>query len=458
VDESKPAPASPNEQNIDASVSVAEVTPVDLTQRLTSIDVLRGIAVLGILAVNIFMLAQPSVMFMVPKALGDPGTLDMVIWSVVYVVFYQKFLAIFSMLFGAGLILMAGRAEAAGRSFRGVWYRRLLWLLLIGLIHAYFIWWGDILFSYAICGLVLYRLRNWSPRRLIIVGSLACLVVVPFSLGMSYGIGYIRTAAEEADIAVEQGNEPTDTQRMWRDTWAEVERQTSHSEAIEADIDTHRGGYLDVLGVRAVQAIMAQTVILAGFVFWRAVGLMLIGMALMKLALFSAGRSRRYYLGMLIIGYAIGFLIDGYGAISLFEHNFDFGTVIGVVGSYNYIGSVFTAFGHIALVMLIIKSGRLKRLTARLAAVGRMALSNYLMHSVVFTIVFYGYGFGLYGAMDRAGLALCVVAMWLLQVYLSPWWLGHFRYGPVEWLWRSLTYRKRQAMRLDVTDPPVTAQ
>ena len=89
----------------------------------------RGVAVLGILAVNIFMLAQPSVMFMVPKALGDPGTLDMIIWTVVHIVFYQKFLAIFSMLFGAGLILMAGRAEAAGRSFRGVWYRRLLWLL-----------------------------------------------------------------------------------------------------------------------------------------------------------------------------------------------------------------------------------------------------------------------------------------------------------------------------------------
>jgi uncharacterized protein len=121
---------------------------------------------------------------------------------------------------------------------------------------------------------------------------------------------------------------------------------------------------------------------------------------------------------------------------------------------YNSYGSVIVALGHVGMVMLIVQSGALYWLTRRLAAVGRMALSNYLTHSIVCTTLFYGYGFGLFGTINRTGLAAIVLIIWASQLLLSPIWLAHFRFGPAEWLWRSLTYGQPQPMRIEGLGKP----
>ena len=180
--------------------------------------------------------------------------------------------------------------------------------------------------------------------------------------------------------------------------------------------------------------------------FWLAGGRMLIGMGLMKLDVFSGRRSRRFYLWLALLGYGIGLPLVAYDAYKLIRTNFGFRFQLHGGIFLNFFGSVLVALGHVGALMLIFKAGRLTWLTSRLAAVGRMALTNYLTHSIVCTTLFYGYGFGAFGHVNRTGLAGIVLVIWIVQLLVSPIWLERFRFGPAEWLWRSLTYWKLQPM------------
>ena len=172
---------------------------------------------------------------------------------------------------------------------------------------------------------------------------------------------------------------------------------------------------------------------------------MLIGMGLMKLGVFSASRSRRFYWWMVGLGYGIGLPLMVFDAIELIDHKFSFDYEVMHYGVfYNVFGSLVVALGHVGLLMLIVQSGALSWLTRRLAAVGRMALTNYLTHSIVCTTLFYGYGFDRFGTINRTGLAAIVLTIWIFQLIVSPIWLKYFRFGPAEWLWRSLTYWRIQ--------------
>src|SRR5437879_2843540 len=183
--------------------------PVAPAERVMAVDVLRGVALLGMLPMNIVAFAWPFTAYFDPIAGGGFEGLDRVIWIGCHIVFDQKMLTIFSMLFGAGLVLMGERAEARGRSLTKVYYRRVLWLLAIGMMHAYLIWDGDILVTYAQCGLLLYLFRRWSPRGLIVLGSI--LVVVPVMVGSvaSFAIEFVRDTAAAAAAAEKAGQAPT---------------------------------------------------------------------------------------------------------------------------------------------------------------------------------------------------------------------------------------------------------
>jgi uncharacterized protein len=193
---------------------------------------------------------------------------------------------------------------------------------------------------------------------------------------------------------------------------------------------------------------LGQTVgfLLGGFLF--AGGRMLLGMGLMKLGVFAAERSRSFYTWMTALGYGIGLPLMIFDATELIRHEFKSDYILQGGIFYNAFGSIVVALGHVGLIMLIVQSGALTWLTRRLAAVGRMALSNYLTHSIVCTTLFYGYGFGFFGQINRTGLAAIVLTIWLVQLWISPIWLKHFRFGPAEWLWRSLTYWRIQPMKL----------
>jgi uncharacterized protein len=178
--------------------------------------------------------------------------------------------------------------------------------------------------------------------------------------------------------------------------------------------------------------------------FWRALGLMLIGMALMKLDVFAAARSTRFYGWMLLIGLGVGLPIVIFGAFEQIAHAFDPVYQMLAGAHYNYAGSVLVSLGYVGLVMLVVKGGAMRGLTSRLGAVGRMALTNYLAQTLICTSIFFGWGLGYFARVERKWLPLCVVGVWLLQLLWSPWWLARFRFGPAEWLWRSLTYGHRQ--------------
>jgi uncharacterized protein len=441
----------------------AKAEPVGGFERVASVDVLRGVAVLGILAMNIVYFAWPAAAYSNPTRGGGFDGLDRGVWVFDHIVFSGKMMTIFSMLFGAGLVLMGERADARGRSLVWVYYRRVFWLLVIGAAHAIFLWSGDILFAYAECGLVLYPLRRRSARTLIILGILALSVYSLQVLAIRTGVRFLKVTAVRADAVWAGGGRPTKFQAWINELWTETVQPSvmpsaqKQREQFDKDLDIHRGGYLDIVKHRAKEFWGGLALGFIRYGIWMMGGRMLLGMGLMKLGVFSARRSRRFYVWMVALGYGLGLPLVGYDTYVVLQHDFHyFQARLSNAGAYA-LGSVVIALGHVGVVMLICKAGVLSWLTQPLAAVGRMALSNYLAQSLICTTLFYGYGFGLYGTVHRAGLAGIVLAIWLVQLVVCSLWLAYFRFGPAEWLWRSLTYWRLQPMRRQPDASPVAA-
>ncbi len=425
------------------------IEPVTAGERVGSVDVLRGVAVLGILAMNIYSFALPASAYTDPTSYGGFTGFNLATWIFTHLFFEQKFMTIFSMLFGGGLVLMGMRADARRRRFLGVYYRRVLWLVFFGLLHAYLLWVGDILYHYGVCGLLLYPFRRKSPKTLLMIGFAGVLLAALLSFGMGLFIGVMRDTAVEAEALVMEGEPLSDFQEAMQEAWAGMTAQLAPTaEEIDAQLAIYRGGYPGILRDRIPQAFMMQTLLLLLSALWQVTGLMLLGMGLMKLGVFAAQRSTRFYTRCVALGYGIGLPIVAVGTVDLYRTDFDFVHAFKIGFQFNHFGSVLVALGHIGVVMLACKSDAFPRARVRLAAIGRMAFTNYLMQSVICTTIFYGYGFGLFGHVARFPLMGFVAAIWVLQLFASPIWLRHFRFGPAEWLWRSLTYWRRQPMRL----------
>jgi uncharacterized protein len=415
--------------------------PTAGTERVASVDVLRGVALLGILVINIqvFALAEAA-MVRPPLAGGFQGT-DFAAWLVSFLLCNLKMMAIFSMLFGAGLVLMTQRFDCRETPLAAIYYRRIFWLFVIGMIHAYLIWYGDILVNYAVCGALLFPLRRLSPRWLIPLGVLVLLIAVPILLGIGCLLGWVRDQAAAADAAEAAGRMPNEIQRALQDAWVEVEGTLNPSaERLAEEVAQHREGYLEGFGRRAVDSLGAQVFANATLFFWRSLGLMLIGAGLMKLGVFTSARSYGYYAGMIAVGYGIGLPLSALSVWWSLASDFDIVHAFTTAVHTDYIGGVFVALGHVGVVMTVCKAGVLRPLTTALGAVGRMALTNYLMQSLICVWLFEGWGLGWFMELSRTGLVGVVVAIWGLQMVFSLLWLAQFRFGPAEWMWRSLTY------------------
>ena len=361
---------------------------------------------------------------------------------------------LFSMLFGAGVILLTSRAEARGRGagIGDIYYRRLLWLLLFGVIHQYVILWGDILFTYAVAGMFLFPLRRLSPRTLAISGLLILATFIPKTILWDHLKFEILTTATQANAREAAGKTLTEEEVRAQEKWSQSWLRMPDAKKTQKMIEAQRSGYWANLRRHANFSVMMQSQILYSILIWDALGMMLLGMALVKVGVFSAERSTRFYVLCLVIGYGIGMPLRAWGAYNDLSQNFDrmayfqsWSHVISNMATYEFY-RLFVVFGHIGLIVLVHRSGRVKRLTASLAAVGRMALTNYVMQSVIVTLLLNGYGLGLYGHVQRYQTFFIVFSVWALQLILSPIWLKYFRFGPLEWLWRSLTYWQLQPM------------
>ena len=313
---------------------------------------------------------------------------------------------------------------------------------------GYLIWLGDILFAYALVGMLVYTMRKRQPRTLLIV---AC-VLLPIPLLLNYGFAMQteQTMQQVAKIEAMQasGEELNQGQREILDGWASQRAfMFPTDEDLQHEVDVYRGDYAGIVRFRAPTVAMMQFFMVLIFGLWRIGALMMIGMAMMKLGILTGERSADFYRNMMLAGYITGLPLTVFSAFDLYTHQFDQLYAMRAGGIANYVGSVLVALGHIGLVLWLTRRGVFTRLLDRFAAVGRMALSNYLAHSLILTTVFYGYGLGLYGSVPRAWQRAFVAAIIVLQLAWSKWWLERYRFGPAEWAWRSLTYRKRQPMR-----------
>ena len=395
--------------------------PATQNERIVPIDVLRGVALLGILVMNIQSFSMIGAAYANPTAYGDLTGINFAVWLASHLLADQKFMTIFAMLFGAGVVLMTERQVRAGRSPARIHYRRNGWLIIIGLLHAYLFWEGDILYSYGVCALVVYFGRRLPPRWLIPIGCALLCVPALFNVALGLGLPYL----PNENLA--------DLQKSW----------SPNPEQVQAELKAYRGGWLAQMDERAPDALMMETLYFGISTFWRAGGLMLIGMAFFKLGVFNATRPPCLYWTFVLVGLPTGIGLTGLGVYRDFARDWDLSCML--LGlNYNYFGSLFTSMAWVGLVMLACQAKILPALAASLAAVGQTALTNYLLQTLICTTLFYGTGFGLFGKVQRMDQFGIVCSIWAFELLLSTLWLAHFTSGPLEWLWRSLTYWQRQ--------------
>jgi uncharacterized protein len=431
--------------------------PVARSERISAVDTVRGFALLGILLMNIVSFALPHGASDDPTIAGGSTGPNLAVWAINYILFEGKMRALFSMLFGAGVVLLTSRLEARDGAIpvADIYYRRTLWLLAFGVAHAYFLWAGDILYSYAVVGLMLFPFRKVGPKRLMVAGLLLMAVQVPKTVMRDLQDRSTREKAAAADAAASAGTKLTEDQVSDQKTWEEwLKRNKPAASEIAKEVADYHAGYWKLFLRRQADVVDHESRQFYRYSFLDVSSMMLLGMGLIKLGFFSATRSYREYAAVAFVGYLTGISVNSYTAYQYVQVNFEWWRV--GPGSLDFLYDferLMVALAHASVLMMILKAGAMGWLTSRLAAVGQMALSNYLFDSIACTTLFHGFGFGLFGKLERYQIYVVLLAIWTFQLIVSKIWLAHFRFGPLEWLWRSLTYWQRQPMRL--ADPRV---
>lgn len=427
----------------------ATLAPTSSKERINSLDVTRGVALLGILLMNITGFGLYHA-YSDPTVSGGATGWNLRVWWINTMFFEGTMRGMFSILFGAGIVLFTSRPAITieGESVTDVFFRRLLWLFLFGIIHAYvLLWFGEVLYPYAIIGMFVYSFRKWKPAYLVIGTIVLLCISTSLAIKDYYGTKDLHDKAIAAKTKQHSGQVLTKEDSLSIKAWEDkVADQKPSQEKINEGIAAHHKGYFSVLMYRAPLNQQMQTFVMYRYFFWDMFAMMLLGMALLKNGTLKASKSNRYYLMMVLIGYAIGLTTNYFETSYQVSHQFDIVAIARTEITYD-LGRVFTTLGHIGLIMLFIKSGLLPFLQKSLAAVGQMAFSNYIMHSIICNTIFLGFGFSMYGKLQRYELYYIVFAIWIFQLIVSPIWLTYFRFGPLEWLWRSLTYWRRQPFR-----------
>ena len=415
------------------------MTDVPSSDRYLSLDALRGIAVMGILAMNIVAFAMPSQAYINPRAYGDAAPLDMATWAFNFILVDGKMRGLFSVLFGASMLLVIDRAEAQGASAASTHYRRMAWLLLFGALHFYLVWFGDILFLYAAIGMIAFLFRARPPRSLwrwaigLFVTNFLLFAAFALSLhALRHGAG--------------QPGAPAELITQWRELQNQI--GAPGAPAIARELAVYSGGYGGILDFRTSAPAALMPIIGLFFFGFETLGLMLMGMALFRTGFLTGEWDSARYRRWMTIGYALGLPAMAVLAWWVWSSGFDAVTTFGAAQAWAAPWRIALILAHAALALLLIRRFAASAIMRRIAAAGRVAFSNYLGTSLVMTAIFYGYGLGLFGEVSRATLYLFVIGMWAVMLLWSKPWLERFRHGPLEWLWRSLSRGGAQPMRL----------
>lgn len=421
-------------------------------RRIESLDFVRGCALFGILLMNIVGMGLGPA-YDNPTIQGGDTGINLQTWYFFNVGFEGTQRALFSILFGAGVILLTNRLEQSGRADAyDIFFRRNLWLIAFGLVNAWVLLWvGDILYYYGITALFLFAFRKLSGKTLLALG------LVSFVIGAAWS-GIETAHALEKHAKYEQAAKVPEAKRTaeQKETIAEWKKEERHGpppavvKEMKTSITSSYWGALKTLAPRIAEF---QSWSLYRY-FFDIFGMMMLGMALFKLGVLTLDVPTKTYAAMAIGGYAIGLPLNIYEANWIMDHGYTSLAYHQANMTYDFSRLAMTT-GHLGLLMLFLRSGIFGWLRRSMAAVGQLALTNYLTHSVVALVVFILLGY--WGALQRHQLYFIVMAVWAFQIVISPIWLRHFRFGPAEWVWRGLTYGKMPPFRRERGDPPVGA-
>ena len=433
--------------------------PVPQADRIRSLDSLRGIALLGILLMNIPVFALPERF----TDVFHHHIHDHNFWmhAIVTVLFEGKMRALLSMIFGAGILLFVARKEQAGLAYKNLFVKRMIWLVIFGLIHAHLmLWTGDILYFYGIIGLIAFLFRHMRPKYLAMCVPIVAIAGLLLSILFYQSIRQKRLDYLKVEILLKHGRTLNAGQRKTVTSWNDVQKEfIPDAQQIAAHTHLMKSGYKAVAGYIRPLARDAQTKYFP-YVLGDILAFMLLGMALYQWGFFSGEWSARNYCQTLIAGYGLGLPLVIYSYYQsylrapgpdAFIHYMENHPVIWTDMIYPF-QRILLGIAHASLLMLIIRSPLWISFTKRLAAVGQMAFTNYMMQTLFCTLTFFGYGFNYFAEIEFYELYYIVGLIWVFQLIFSPIWLRYFLFGPLEWLWRSLTYGELQPMR---RPPPV---
>ena len=432
---------------MDATDTGIAAAPTQVAARMITLDVLRGFAVLGILTMNIVAMGMASPAYFNPligKGGGVASIFDQRIWLVVDMTCEGAFRTLFSMLFGAGIVLFT-----TGDRAKSGWlhYKRQFWLLIIGLVDAYLLLWhGDILVVYAICGAILYWFRNFSARWLFVFVTLLMGANCLLHLASVAGLEAAKKVSDTVHTADTNNANVSADAREIAEIWREFEEELlPTADGLAVELHERTSGFRTAYHHAAVQFTDQLFSVMSPFIVCDALLMMLLGMALFKSNVMDASQSSAFYVFMMLIGFTAGLAVNSYEAWWSHTNNYSLlSTFLFIQPTYD-LGRLGMGFGYLGLILYWCRTSWWASARTRLAAVGRMALTNYLMHSVFALIIFSGAGFGLAGELSRAQVYLVMLAIWAFQLWFSPWWLARNDFGPIELIWRRLTYGWRGA-------------
>jgi uncharacterized protein len=434
--------------------TVSAAAPLSQTERIVILDSLRGIAILGILLMNIPGFGRPQIAASDISILNEFSGANFKTWVVIDGIMEGSMRGIFSMLFGAGIILFISRLEKKEPGIRTaeIYFRRQMWLLFFGLINTYlFLWFWDILFMYAVCGMLLFVFRNLSAKKLFIAAGVCLLLTTARENRDLY-----KTKSDiqkgESIAALDTTNiKLTETQKDRLSSMTGMkERSTPESKKklYDKQVQKGRSNFADVYEQNSEWGVRGHTTILYYFFIWDILTFMFLGMAFYKSGILTGQQPAKTYWLLMIAGLSIGLILSWLRLTEELHLNFNrFHTSKESPFAFYELSRFFRSVGIFGLIMLLYKSGWFRWLFNLMKPVGQMAFSNYLMQSIICGLIFFGVGFGMYGHLQRYELYYVVGAVWIFQIIFSHIWLKYFRFGPFEWAWRSLTYWKVQPMK-----------
>ncbi|HYM86257.1 MAG TPA: DUF418 domain-containing protein [Pseudoxanthomonas sp.] len=410
----------------DTTLLDAPAGPLPLTGRVALVDTLRALALFGVILMNITSMVM---MFMAPAVLERAGLSDMIFGTADLVLLQGKARSCFALLFGVGFGVMLLRAESAGAGFNRFFLRRMAVLLLFGAINQVFLFWGDILVTYALVGASLLLFRHWPDRRLLIAAALLVLGVPLLHgvLEVVFGVLPVAMSAAEADA--------------------------SANASLAAYQQPHYGPAVVAANLSVLVQLWASDIAYKTVYVCSVLGLFLLGLLIARRGiLFNVEAHRPLLRRVAWIALPLGFVLSVLHATESF--GWEPGMPLAALVSASYVGLPLMAFGYVATFALLLQQ-RAQWLVRLLAPAGRMALTNYLASGILGALVFHGHGLGLMGKLSMTAMNLLAIGIFAFLLAFSHAWLRWFRYGPVEWLWRSLSYGRAPRMRREHAVPVI---